>query len=426
MDQSITPAQRLEGTFPLPGDKSISHRYAMLAAIAEGRSVIHNYSTGADCASTLGCVRALGIGVERSGTDVTIDGRGLDGLREPAAMLDAGNSGSTIRMLSGILAAQSFVSRIAGDESLARRPMERIMRPLEAMGASVAARDGRFPPLEIHPARLHGIDYALPVASAQVKTCVLLAGLFAEGATTVREPARTRDHTEVALKEFGAELDIRGRAITVTPRPRLVGRELHVPGDLSSAAFFLVAALLVPGSRVVIENVGLNPTRSELLDFLAAMGASIQVRDLTFQAGEAVGNIEANYAPVKGGVIEKGATAALIDEIPVLAVLGAASEEGLIVRDAAELRVKETDRIATVAENLGRMGIEVETFPDGLRIPGRQRFHAATLDSFGDHRIAMAFAVAALAADGDSTVRGAEAASVSFPEFYELLARLRQ
>lgn len=425
MDQCISPARRLEGVFPLPGDKSISHRYALLASLAEGRSLLHNYSTGADCASTLGCVRALGIEVERNGGDVAIAGRGLDGLRAPSGTLDAGNSGSTIRMLSGILAAQSFVSRITGDASLSRRPMERIMRPLEAMGASVRARDGRFPPLEIHPARLRGIDYTLPVASAQVKTCVLLAGLFAVGATTVREPARTRDHTELALREFGAELEIAGRAITVEPRPRLQARELHVPGDLSSAAFFLVAALLVPGSRMVIENVGLNPTRSELLDFLIAMGAQIRVRDLTFEAGEAVGHIEVSYSRLSGGVIEKDTVAALIDEIPVLAVLGAASDNGLVVRGASELRVKETDRIATVADNLGRMGVQVEVLPDGLRVPGRQRFHAAVLDSFGDHRIAMAFAVAALAADGESTIHGAEAASVSFPEFYELLGKVR-
>ena len=398
----------------------------MLAAIAAGRSVLHNYSTGADCASTLGCLRALGIEVERNGNDVSIAGRGLDGLRAPSATLDAGNSGSTIRMLSGILAAQEFTSCIAGDESLSRRPMERIMRPLEAMGGSISARDGRYPPLEIHPARLRGIDYALPVASAQVKTCLLFAGLFAQGATTVREPARTRDHTEIALREFGAEIAVRGREITILPRPRLTSRELRVPGDLSSAAFFLVAALLVPGSRVTIVDVGLNPTRSGLLDFLVGMGADVSVRDLAFDGGEISGNIEVRHSCVKGGVVDKDLTAALIDEIPVLAVLGAASEDGLIVRDAAELRVKETDRIATVADNLGRMGIEVEVFADGLRVPGRQRFHAAELDSFGDHRIAMAFAVAALAADGESVIRGAEAASVSFPEFYGLLEELRQ
>jgi 3-phosphoshikimate 1-carboxyvinyltransferase len=425
MIQRIQPATRLDGLLRLPGDKSMSHRYAMLAAIAEGRTRIRNYSTGADCGSTLGCVRALGAAAEREGSEVAIAGCGLDGLKPPAETLDAGNSGSTIRMLSGILAAQPFTSRIAGDDSLSRRPMERIMRPLQAMGASIAARDGRYPPLEIHPARLRGIDYALPVASAQVKTCLLFAGLYADGTTRVREPARTRDHTEIALREFGAEVEVSGRIISVAPRPRLQARELSVPGDLSSAAFFLVAALLLPGSRVLIEGVGLNPTRSELLDFLVGMGADLRVRNLGIQAGEAAGDIEVRHSRVRGGVIEKDLTAGLIDEIPVLAVLGAASDEGLTVRNAAELRVKETDRIATVAENLGRMGIAVEVFPDGLRVPGRQKFHAADLDSFGDHRIAMAFAVAALAADGESAIEGAEAAAVSFPEFFSLLDGLR-
>jgi 3-phosphoshikimate 1-carboxyvinyltransferase len=425
MVQRIQPAKRLEGSLRLPGDKSISHRYAMLAAIAEGRTLIHNYSTGADCASTLGCVSALGAGVEREGAEVALMGRGLDGLTAPAATLDAGNSGSTIRMLSGILAAQPFASRIAGDESLARRPMQRIMDPLRAMGASIEAREGRFPPLEIRPARLRAIDYALPVASAQVKTCLLLAGLYAEGTTIVREPARTRDHTEIALREFGADITVNGRTISIASRPRLQARELYVPGDLSSAAFFLVAALLVPGSHVVIEGAGLNPTRSELLDFLVGMGADLRVRNLAMAAGEPVGDIEIRHSAVRGGTIEKDLTAALIDEIPVLAVLGAASEEGLTVRDAAELRVKETDRIATVAENLKRMGIAVEVLPDGLRVPGRQKFRAAQCDSYGDHRIAMAFAVAALAADGESTIGGAQAAAVSFPEFYKMLEELQ-
>ncbi|MGE5645566.1 MAG: 3-phosphoshikimate 1-carboxyvinyltransferase [Acidobacteriota bacterium] len=425
MDERITPAGPLQGTLRLPGDKSISHRYAILASIAEGRSSIHNYSTGADCASTLACIHALGIGVEHSGTDVTIDGCGLNGLRAPARALDAGNSGSTIRMLSGILAAQPFASCIGGDESLSRRPMGRIMRPLGEMGASISARDGQFPPLQIGAGKLRAIDYTLPVASAQVKTCVLFAGLYAEGTTTVREPARTRDHTEIALREFGAEVDVRGRVIAVEPGPRLAARELNVPSDLSSAAFFIVAALLVPGSRIVIERVGLNPTRSALLDFLVSMGADIRIRNLTFEAGEAVGDLEVRHAPVRGGVIEKDLTAEMIDEIPVLAVLGAASEEGLTVRDAAELRVKETDRIATVADNLRRLGVEAEVSADGLRVPGKQRFHAARFESFGDHRIAMAFAVAALAADGESVLSGAEAAAVSFPEFFRLLAGVR-
>ena len=422
----ISPATRLRGSIRLPGDKSISHRYAMLAAIAEGTSRIRNYSTGADCTSTLGALESLGVRIEREGTSVAVAGRGLDGLQEPAATLDAGNSGSTIRMLSGILAAQRFLSRIAGDESLSRRPMDRIMRPLGAMGASIAAREGRFPPLEIHPATLLPIDYTLPVASAQVKTCVLFAGLYTGGVTTVREPVRTRDHTEIALREFGAAVEVRGRAISVPGRPRLVSRELEVPGDLSSAAFFLVAALLVPDSALRIEGVGLNPTRSALLDFLVSMGADLDIRDLRFQAGEPVGDLEVRHSRIRGGVIEKELTAALIDEIPVLAVLGAASEEGLVVRDAAELRVKETDRITTVAENLGRMGVSVEVSPDSLRVPGGQRFRPAELDSFGDHRVAMAFAVAALAASGESTIANAEAADVSFPGFFRMLSEIAQ
>jgi 3-phosphoshikimate 1-carboxyvinyltransferase len=424
MSLRISPATRLRGTIRLPGDKSISHRYAMLAAIAEGESCISNYSTGADCASTLGAMRALGAGVERNGTDVVVRGVGLDGLRQPAADLDAGNSGSTIRMLSGILAAQPFPTRIGGDESLSRRPMQRILRPLEEMGASIAARDGKFPPLEIRPASLHAIDYELPVASAQVKSCVLLAGLYAPGVTTVREPMRTRDHTEIALREFGASVDARGRAISVEGRPRLTGRELTVPGDISSAAFFLVAAALVPDSELRIEAVGLNPTRSALLDFLVSMGAQIRVDGMRSSAGELVGDLAVRHSRIRGGEIAGELTAALIDEIPVLAVLGAASEEGLEVRDAAELRVKETDRIATVAENLGRMGVAVETRPDGLRIPGRQRFHGAEVDSFGDHRIAMAFAIAALAAEGETAIAQPEAASVSFPSFYQILSEL--
>jgi 3-phosphoshikimate 1-carboxyvinyltransferase len=393
----------------------------MISSIAEGASRIRNYSTGADCHSTLGAIRGLGISVEEQGTDVTVHGRGLNGLTAPPADLDAGNSGSTIRMLSGILAAQRFISRIVGDESLSRRPMQRIMRPLGQMGATIKAREDKFPPLEIQGARLRPIEYALPVASAQVKTCVLLAGLFAEGATSVREPMRSRDHTEIALREFGADVTVERQKITVQGRPRLTSRELVVPSDLSSAAFFLVAALLVPGSELVIQGVGLNPTRSALLDFLIGMGARIRVMDLSSTNGELMGDILVESSTIKGGVIEKELTAALIDEIPVLAVLGAASENGLIVRDAAELRVKETDRIATVAENLCRMGVAVEVRPDGMIIPGNQHFRAATLDSFGDHRIAMAFSVAALRADGECRIDGAEAAPVSFPEFFQIL-----
>ena len=430
MTQTISPASSVSGSITLPGDKSISHRYGMLASIAEGTSKISNYSGGADCQSTLACMRALGISIESTDGVACIHGRGLDGLRAPAASLDAGNSGSTIRMLSGILAGQPFTTTIGGDESLSRRPMQRIMQPLAQMGARIEARDNRFPPLTIHGATLHPIDYTLPVASAQVKSCVLLAGLYADGRTTVHEPLRTRDHTELALREFGADIEVDRLSISVTGRAKLQARELRVPGDLSSAAFFLVAALIVPESALTIHDVGLNPTRSALLDFLAEMGAQIQILDISSSGGELTGNIlirKSRGSPaVRGGVLEKARTAALIDEIPVLAVLGAASDEGLTVRDASELRIKETDRIATVAENFRRMGVKIQVHDDGFQVPGRQHFHAAELDSFGDHRIAMAFSIAALAADGPCNIVGADSASVSFPEFFATLHRVTQ
>jgi len=426
MRQQISPARAVSGAVLLPGDKSISHRYAMLAAIAEGTTKIANYSSGADCQSTLACVRALGAGLEKNNGVVQIEGHGLEGLCEPTAMLDAGNSGSTIRMLSGILAAQPFVTKIGGDESLSRRPMQRIMQPLAQMGARIEARDNRFPPLTIHGGKLSPMEYTLPMASAQVKSCVLFAGLFAHGRTTVHEPVRTRDHTELALREFGADVQIERRSITVTGRPRLQARELRVPGDLSAAAFFLVAALIVPESSLTIHGVGLNPTRSALLDFLAEMGAQIKILDVTFAGGELIGDVLVRKSKIRGGLLEKERAAALIDEIPVLAVLGAASEEGLVVRDASELRVKETDRIATIAENFKRMGLAITVREDGFEVPGRQSFHAAELDSFGDHRIAMAFSVAALAADGPCTILDSGAASVSFPEFFDTLQRVAE
>jgi 3-phosphoshikimate 1-carboxyvinyltransferase len=426
MQQRISPADSISGSITLPGDKSISHRYGMISAIAEGSSRIHNYSTGADCHSTLACMRALGVSIEVEGTEVVVHGRGLDGLRAPSADLDAGNSGSTIRMLSGILAGQPFVSRLFGDESLSRRPMQRIMKPLSQMGAEIRAREEKFPPLEIHGAKLRPIEYPLPVPSAQVKTCVLLAGMYAEGETTVIEPIASRDHTEIALREFGAELTFNRGRISILGRPRLEARELTVPSDLSSASFFIAAALLVPGSRLAIRGVGLNPTRSALLDLLTSMGARIQIPAVESVNGELIGEIVVDYSELQGGAVEGATTAALIDEIPVLAVLGAATREGLTVRDASELRIKETDRIRTVVDNLRRLGVEAQELPDGLIVPGRQTFRAATFDSFGDHRIAMAFAIAALRADGESIIEGAEAASVSFPEFWTKLSEVQK
>ena len=424
MVEHISPARSLSGTVVLPGDKSISHRYGMLASLAEGTSKIRNYSAGADCQSTLRCMRALGIAIETDADQTVVHGKGLDGLSEPAAMLDAGNSGSTIRMLSGILAAQPFTSRIGGDESLSRRPMQRIITPLAAMGAGIDARDGKYPPLTITGRLLRAIEYKLPVASAQVKSCILFAGLFADGETKVVEPIRTRDHSEIALREFGADISYDHGTISVPGRPHLRPLDLYVPGDLSSAAFFLVASQIVGESDLVIQGVGLNPTRSSLLDFLVGMGVRIQVLDVQQTNGELVGNLRVRKSRVRGGRVEGALTAALIDELPVLAVLGAASEEGLVVRDAAELRVKETDRIAALEENFRRMGLRMEARPDGFDVPGGQQFRAAELDSFGDHRIAMAFAVAALAADGPCTIGDAAAASVSFPAFFDTLQRI--
>jgi 3-phosphoshikimate 1-carboxyvinyltransferase len=363
----------------------------------------------------------LGAKIERRDGLVIVQGGAL---KEPSSELDAGNSGSTIRMLSGILAAQPFTSKIGGDESLSKRPMKRIIAPLTEMGAQIEATGGQFPPLTLHGKLLHGIDYAPPMASAQVKSCVLLAGLFADSDTIIRESVRTRDHTEIALQEFGADIEVEGKKITLHSGAKLTGRELVVPGDLSSATFFLVAALLMKDSNLVIHGVGLNPTRSQLLDFLVGMGASIKVLDLQQSGGEVIGDLRVRASRVKGGVISGALTAGLIDEIPALAVLGAASEVGLTVRDAGELRVKETDRIATIEMNLRRMGVEIESTPDGFHVPGKQQFHAAEIDSCGDHRIAMAFSVAALAADGPCEIDGAESAGVSFPEFFSTLREI--
>ena len=441
MERCILPAKNIAGGLRLPGDKSISHRYALLAGIAEGVSSIRNYAPGADCASTLRCLESLDVAVERRevqtetgqpAEELRLTGRGLRGLQPPDATLDAGNSGSTIRMLSGLLAGHPFRSRITGDESLQRRPMRRIITPLEQMGATITAREGNFPPLEIQGAALRGIAYEMPVASAQVKSSVLLAGLLAEGATTVTEPVQTRDHTEIALAQFGAEVIRKRRATAVQGGKPLRAQQLVVPGDISSAAFFLCAALAVssvpsaPSCDLYLQDVGLNPTRTALLDFLAGMGAPIKILNLGEAGGELVGDIHLTGGRLQGGRIDGEMVAGLIDEIPVLAVLGSQTKDGLTLRDAQELRLKESDRIQTVAENLRRMGGRIETRPDGFDIPGGQQLRGAELDSFGDHRIAMAFTVAALAAQGESLLHNSEAAVVSFPAFFEELDKIAE
>jgi 3-phosphoshikimate 1-carboxyvinyltransferase len=409
----------------LPGDKSISHRYAMLASIAEGTTRLENFSTGADCASTLGCLTALGVKCERNENAVLIHGVGRR-LQPPRTPLDCGNSGSTMRMLSGILAGQGFTSELMGDGSLSRRPMARIIAPLEAMGAKIAAeKDGR-PPLRITGMNLKAIDYKMPVASAQVKSALLFAGLFAEGETRVEEPVRTRDHGELALRAFGAEVSQHGNQARIAGGQKLHAIEAEIPGDLSSAAFFLCAAALFPGSRLLISGLLMNPTRARLLDILILMGVGISVAELEDKHGELVGAVEVDGRDLRGATIANADTAALIDEIPVLAAIAPYTTNGIEVRNARELRVKESDRIASIVTNLRAMGAEVEELEDGLKIPGGQTLHGAEIDSFGDHRIAMAFAVAALRADGETTIRRADAAVISCPGFFGALEALSQ
>jgi 3-phosphoshikimate 1-carboxyvinyltransferase len=428
----IRPARNVRGSLMLPGDKSISHRYAMLAGIAQGVSRLENFSTGADCGSTLTCMQALGCGITRDKkipgqpaqlrqvAAIEIEGSGRE-LKPPAGPLDCGNSGSTIRMLSGILAGQPFSSELVGDASLSRRPMARIMQPLRAMGAEITAQNDR-PPLRIRGGKLRGIDYKLPVASAQVKSCVLFAGLFAEGETMVEEPLRTRDHSELALRAFGAEVEHAGKnRWRIRGGQKLRPLNAVIPGDISTAAFFLCAAALFPDSNLIFDNLLLNPTRAALLDVLRALGLQISVLHVEERHGELAGTIQARHGGLKGLEIAGELSAALIDELPVLAAIAPFTSQGIVIRDARELRVKESDRIATVAANLRAMGAEVEERDDGLRVPGNQKVHGAELQSHDDHRIAMAFSIAALRAEGESRISGADAACISFPEFFTTL-----
>jgi 3-phosphoshikimate 1-carboxyvinyltransferase len=421
----VRPAQNVRGSVSLPGDKSISHRYAMLAGIADGPSRLENYSIGADCASTLTCLRSLGVKWERKDdSDNVIEVRGNGpSLTAPGGPLDCGNSGSTIRMLSGIVAGQKFTTDMGGDESLSRRPMERVITPLTAMGAEIRSQNG-CPPLRITGAALKGIHYQMPVASAQVKTCLLFAGLLADGETRLAEPLRTRDHGELALRTFGAHLDRKGNEVRIRGGQRLRGIEARVPGDLSSAAFFLCAAALLPGSQLTITNLLMNPTRARLLDILAQMGLRISVAQLEEVHGELVGTLQVEGGKLKGAVISGADTAALIDEIPVLAAIAPYTEQGIEVRDGKELRVKESDRIASIATNLRAMGAQLEEREDGLKIPGGQQLLGAELESFGDHRIAMAFSIAALRAHGDTLIRGRDCVSISYPGFFSTLEGL--
>lgn len=426
----IGRAKSICGELHLPGDKSISHRVAMIAALATGDTVIENYAVSADCASTLGCLRDLGVTIERDGTTIKIHGVGRQGLSQPAGPLDCGNSGTTIRLLAGVLAGQNFDSILVGDESLSKRPMKRIIAPLQAMGADIESDNGHAP-LTIHGGKmLRGIDHTLQIASAQIKSCILLAGLNADGRTNVIEPAPTRDHTELMLQWFGAKIDATqdesdGR-ISVKGAQTLKGVNFSVPGDISSAAFFLVAAACLPGSELTLRGVGLNPTRTGIIEVLRGLGVDLKIENETTVCNEPVGDLIVRGRtddPMgsKSNLIGGKIIANLIDEIPILAILGTQLEHRLEIRDAAELRVKESDRIAAVVENLRRMNASVEEFPDGFRV-ARSDLVGARIDSFGDHRIAMAFAVAGRLADGETEINGAECVDISFPGFFETLA----
>jgi 3-phosphoshikimate 1-carboxyvinyltransferase len=429
--QIIRPARTLQGSLIVPGDKSISHRYAMLAGLAEGTSRFANFSTGADPHSSLACMEALGAAVVHQGTGpaATIEVTGVAGaFRQPSAPLDCGNSGSTMRMLAGLIAPHPHTFTLLGDHSLTLRPMERIRKPLNEMGAILDLVDGHAP-IAIHGGPLHAIDFTTPIPSAQVKTAVLFAGLQADGTTCLSERTRTRDHSEHALKAFGATLRRTGEKLCIPGGQKLKAIDATVPGDISSAAFFLCAALLFPDSNLVLDSLGMNPTRAALLDVITALGGRIKVLNVEEHHGELIGTIQVNrgLTPTAGPFTISGAlTAQVIDELPVLAAIAPYTANGLIIRDAQELRVKESDRIALVAKNLRAMGAELTEHPDGLEIPGDQSLHGASIDSGSDHRIAMAFAIAALRAEGDTEIQGAEAAQISFPEFFHILDLLAQ
>jgi 3-phosphoshikimate 1-carboxyvinyltransferase len=425
--KTISPGGNVSGVVELPGDKSISHRYAILASLAEGTSEIRNYASSADCRSTIECMRKLGVEIDITPERVRVAGKGLDGLKASRRDLDAGNSGTTIRMLSGVLAGQNFTSTITGDKSLQRRPMRRVAEPLRLMGADIRAKDGDRAPIEIHGAKLKAIDYTPPIPSAQVKSALLLAGLYADGVTTVRESVRTRDHTEITLRQMGANVETSKGEIRIQPRPKLQPQQFIVPGDLSGSVFLIAAAMVLPDSAIMLHNVGLNPTRTKVLDFLISIGASINLASVQLRDGELIGDVSVRYAPLTGGAISGPQVAEMIDELPMLAALGPYTEQGIEIHDAKELRVKESDRISALGAGLIAMGAQVEEFPDGMRVEGKSygKLRAAKIDPQGDHRIAMALAVAALGAEGDTVIRDSECVGVSFPEFFTTLDKLR-
>lgn len=417
----------LKGEVTVPGDKSISHRSIMLGALAEGKTVVRGFLQGADCLSSIACFEKMGIQIEndRANDIVIIVGKGLHGLQKPDTVLDTGNSGTTTRLISGILAAQDFECTLNGDASIQKRPMKRIMEPLSMMGAQIeSVRGNGCAPLHITGTQLHGIHYNSPVASAQVKSAILFAGLYAEGATSVTEPEISRNHSELMLKGFGASVMSQDRTVTILPANQLIAQEIDVPGDISSAAYFIAAGLMTPNSEICIRNVGINPTRDGIIKVCQNMGASITIENIRETAGEPVADLIVRTSSLHGTTIGGSIIPTLIDELPVIAVLACFAEGTTIIKDAQELKVKESNRIDAVVDNLKRMGADVEATDDGMIIHGGKPLHGATIDSHLDHRIAMSFAIAGGIVDGETDILGAECVNISYPDFYETLGKL--
>ncbi len=423
----ITKQHALKGNVTVPGDKSISHRSIMFGAIAQGLTEVTGFLQGADCLSTISCFRRLGIEIRNEKTKVLIYGRGLHGLSAPSSVLDAGNSGTTTRLISGILAGQDFPSSITGDASIQKRPMGRIFRPLSEMGASFVSKfDNDCAPFTIRGGHLRGIHYDSPVASAQVKSCILLAGLYADGETSVTEPQLSRNHTELMLKGFGADVKSHGTTAVIQPEPHLEGQKIQVPGDISSATYFIAAGLLIPGSEILIQNVGINPTRDGILKVAGEMGAKITYLNKRLVSGEPVADLLVRSCSLQGVTIGGDIIPTLIDEIPVIAVMAALADGTTVIKDAGELRVKESDRIAVVTENLKAMGADIQATPDGMIIRGGRPLHGCLIQTHMDHRIAMAFTVAGMCADGETTFSDARCVDISYPEFFTHMMRLTQ
>lgn len=422
---TLTKAARLRGELTVPGDKSISHRSVMFGSIAKGVTEITGFLQGADCLSTIGCFSAMGVEIQNDGGRVTVRGRGLRGLRQPDCMLDCGNSGTTTRLISGILCGQNFPVTLTGDDSIQKRPMKRIMEPLQMMGADITSiRGNGCAPLHIQGRPLRGIHYQSPVASAQVKSAVLLAGLYAEGETRVTEPALSRNHTELMLRHFGAEVDSQGTTASIRPARELYGQKIHVPGDISSAAYFIAAGLLVPDAELLIRNVGINPTRDGILKVCRMMGADITLLNENHDNAEPVADLLVRSSSLKGCAIEGPLIPTLIDELPVIAVMACFAQGETVIRDAAELKVKESNRIRVMAENLTAMGADVTETDDGMIIRGGRPLHGTSIRCHMDHRIAMSFAVAALAAEGETVIQDSECVNISYPGFYGELGRI--